>query len=62
VWWPLLRACWQYINVFSHDIFAAAAEWSALDRPRDERVKVHTPKKRSRDGSRPQGTRYPCTG
>lgn len=43
VWWPLLRACWQYINVFSHDIFAAAAEWSALDRPRDERVRVQQP-------------------
>lgn len=43
VWWPLLRACWQYINVFSHDIFAAAAEWSALDRPKAERVKVRHP-------------------
>jgi integrase len=30
VWWPLLRACWQYIDVFSHDIFAAEAEWDAL--------------------------------
>lgn len=28
VWWPLLRASWRYIDVFSHDI--AAAE-SALD-------------------------------
>lgn len=40
VWWPLLRACWQYIDVFSHDIFAAAGEWSALDRPREERIRV----------------------
>lgn len=43
VWWPLLRACWQYIDVFSHDIFAAGAEWSALDRHNDERVKVQRP-------------------
>ena len=43
VWWPLLRACWQYIDVFSHDIFAAGAEWSALDRPNNERVKVQRP-------------------
>lgn len=28
VWWPLLRACWQYINVYSHDILAAGREWS----------------------------------
>lgn len=31
VWWPLLRACWQYIDVFSHDILAARDEWNALD-------------------------------
>ena len=43
VWWPLLRACWQYINVFSHDIFDAAAKWAALDRPQDQRVKVGHP-------------------
>ncbi|ALJ20582.1 hypothetical protein [Microbacterium sp. No. 7] len=43
VWWPLLRACWQYIDVFSHDIFAAAAEWSALDRPRGQRTRVQHP-------------------
>ncbi len=43
VWWPLLRACWQYINVFSHDIFDAAAKWAALDRPQDQRVKVEQP-------------------
>lgn len=43
VWWPLLRACWQYIDVFSHDIFAAVDEWSALERPRDERVAVRNP-------------------
>lgn len=43
VWWPLLRACWQYIDVFSRDIFAAADEWSTLDRPREERVAVRDP-------------------
>lgn len=43
VWWPLLRACWQYIDVFSHDIFAAAAEWAALDRPTQDRVRVNDP-------------------
>lgn len=31
VWWPLLRACWQYIDVFSYDILAARDEWNALD-------------------------------
>lgn len=30
-WWPLLRACWQYINVFSHDIFAGEAAWTQLN-------------------------------
>lgn len=40
VWWPLLRACWQYIDVFSHDIFNASDEWAALDRPRGERRRV----------------------
>ena len=30
-WWPLLRACWQYINVFSHDIFAAEQAWQLLN-------------------------------
>lgn len=30
VWWPLLRACWQYINVFSVDLFAASKEWTNL--------------------------------
>ncbi|WP_249521248.1 site-specific integrase [Microbacterium sp. ER1] len=43
VWWPLLRACWQYIDVFSHDIFAAADEWSALDRPVEDRTRVDDP-------------------
>ena len=43
IWWPLLRACWQYIDVFSHDVFAAADEWSALDRPREDRVAVRDP-------------------
>lgn len=43
VWWPLLRSCWQYIDVFSHDIFAAADEWSALERPREERSAVRDP-------------------
>lgn len=43
VWWPLLRACWQYIDVFSHDIFAAADEWSALDRPVEDRTRVNDP-------------------
>lgn len=43
VWWPLLRACWQYIDVFSHDIFAAADEWAALDRPSAERRRVTDP-------------------
>lgn len=43
VWWPLLRACWQYIDVFSHDIFAAAAEWAALDRGPQDRVRVQDP-------------------
>lgn len=43
VWWPLLRACWQYIDVFSHDIFAAAAEWAALNRGPGDRVRVHDP-------------------
>ena len=43
VWWPLLRACWRYINVFSHDIFAAADEWAALDRPASERRRVTDP-------------------
>lgn len=43
VWWPLLRACWQYIDVFSHDIFAAAAEWATLDRPTGDRVRVNDP-------------------
>lgn len=40
VWWPLLRACWQYIDVFSHDIFAAAAAWAALNRGSEDRVRV----------------------
>lgn len=43
VWWPLLRASWQYIDVFSHDILAAAAEWAALDRPAEARVRVKDP-------------------
>src|SRR5690625_2893290 len=43
VWWPLLRACWQYIDVFSHDIFAAAEEWTALDRPAAERRRITDP-------------------
>lgn len=43
VWWPLLRACWQYIDVFSQDIFDAAAEWAALDRGSQERVRVQDP-------------------
>lgn len=43
VWWPLLRASWQYIDVFSHDILAAAAEWAALDRPMEDRVRVTDP-------------------
>lgn len=30
VWWPLIRACWQYINVFSPDLFAANREWENL--------------------------------
>lgn len=30
VWWPLLRACWQYISVFSPDLFAARREWASL--------------------------------
>lgn len=30
VWWPLLRACWQYISVFSGDLFAANREWASL--------------------------------
>lgn len=40
VWWPLLHACWRYIDVFSHDIFAAAEEWAVLDRPVDDRKRV----------------------
>ncbi|WP_409048335.1 hypothetical protein AB2L57_06215 [Microbacterium sp. HA-8] len=43
VWWPLLRACWQYIDVFSHDIFAAADKWSTLERPPEERRAVRDP-------------------
>lgn len=43
VWWPLLRACWQYISVFSNDIFAAAEEWSTLDRAQQHRVRVTEP-------------------
>lgn len=43
VWWPLLRACWQYIDVFSHDIFAAADEWAVLDRPAEDRVRLNDP-------------------
>lgn len=43
VWWPLLRACWQYIDVFAADIFAAAAEWALLDRAPDDRVRVDDP-------------------
>lgn len=43
VWWPLLRASWQYIDVFSHDIHAAAAEWAALDRRPEDRVRVNDP-------------------
>ena len=43
VWWPLLRASWQYIDVFSHDILAAAAEWAALDRPAEDRVRLNDP-------------------
>lgn len=43
VWWPLLRACWQYIDVFSHDILAGAAEWSALNRPLKDRRRVNDP-------------------
>ena len=43
VWWPLLHACWKYIDVFSHDIFAATKEWTALDRPASERKRVHDP-------------------
>ena len=43
VWWPLLRACWQYIDVFSHDIFAAADEWTTLDRPAAERRRITDP-------------------
>lgn len=30
VWWPLIRACWQYIDVFSADLFAAQDLWTAL--------------------------------
>lgn len=45
VWWPLLRACWQYIDVFSHDIFAAEAEWKALNRSADQRIRVKSPDK-----------------
>lgn len=43
VWWPLLRACWQYIDVFSNDIFAAAAEWAALNRAAEDRIRVQNP-------------------
>ncbi|MGP5484598.1 hypothetical protein ACTXMZ_16615 [Brachybacterium alimentarium] len=43
VWWPLLRSCWQYIDVFSNDIFNAADEWAALDRPSGERRRVTDP-------------------
>lgn len=42
VWWPLLRACWQYIDVFSADLLAANAEWSRLqDRTPEPRIKSH---------------------
>ena len=43
VWWPLLRACWQYIDVFSHDILAASAEWDALNLSREHRSRVNDP-------------------
>lgn len=43
VWWPLLRACWQYIDVFSHDIFEASEEWTRLCRPKNERKRVTHP-------------------
>ncbi len=34
VWWPLLRAAWAYIDVFSHDLIRARDEWEALNNPR----------------------------
>lgn len=43
VWWPLLRACWQYIDLFSQDIFAAAEEWAILNRGPADRVRVQDP-------------------
>jgi hypothetical protein len=33
VWWPLLRAAWAYIDVFSHDLIRARDEWEALNNP-----------------------------
>lgn len=30
VWWPLLRAAWQYIDVFSADILKARSRWEQL--------------------------------
>lgn len=49
VWWPLLRACWQYIDVFSHDIFAASTEWSALNRASQDRIRIQNPDRMLRD-------------
>ncbi len=30
VWWPLIRACWRYIDVFALDLFAAQELWGEL--------------------------------
>ncbi|GAP61240.1 protein involved in DNA integration [Arthrobacter sp. Hiyo1] len=33
VWWPLLRACWRYIDVFAPDILKARSRWEELNKP-----------------------------
>jgi hypothetical protein len=31
VWWPLLRAAWTYIDVFSHDLIRARDQWESRE-------------------------------
>lgn len=59
VWWPLIRACWQYIELFSHDIFTAAEEWAALNRPLEDRVGVRDHDKALKVWLNTQGSAVP---
>lgn len=46
VWWPLIRACWRYIDAFSPDVLAARDEIahlnSAARTTRLDRIDMHT--------------------